>query len=76
MILHTVTVKVDKELKKKMRAVKINWSHYIRESIAHKIELEERKKAAEDLLKMLRAGRPAVPKGFINRTIREARKGR
>jgi len=69
----TVTVKVDEELKRMMSKVKINWSEYIREAIRRRIELEERREAARRLLEELRSGRHAVPKGFINRVLREGR---
>jgi len=74
--LGTVTIKVDEELKKKMKMVRINWSEYIREAIRRRIELEERKRAAEKLLEDLRKGKHVVPKGFINKTIREMREAR
>ncbi len=59
-----------------MAAVSINWSSYIREAIAERIEREERKRVAQDLLAELRMRRHVVPKGFINQTIREARRAR
>lgn len=74
--MYTVTVKVDEELKRKMSVVRINWSDYIREAIRQRVELEERKRAAERLLESLKAGRHKAPKGFINETIREMREGR
>jgi len=76
MLLYTVTVKVDEDLKRKMGVVRINWSEYIREAIRRRIELEERRSAAEKLLEGLRAGKHAAPKGFINKTIREMREAR
>jgi len=74
--LDTVTVKVDGELRKRMGSVKINSSEYIRQAIRQRIELEERRKAAEKLLEGLKAGKPVAPKGFINKTIREMREAR
>jgi len=76
MLLGTVTVKVDEKLKRTMSVVKINWSEYIREAIRRRIELEERRSAAKKLLEGLRAGKHVVPKGFINKTIREMREAR
>lgn len=76
MLLHTVTVKIDNGLKKKMTRVKINWSEYVRKAIRQRIELEERKAAAEKLLEDLKTEKHVVPKGFINRTIREMRETR
>ena len=72
----TITIRVDDELRRKMREVKINWSEYLRETIRRRIELEERKKAARELLEDLRSRRHAVPRGFVNRAVREAREGR
>jgi hypothetical protein len=69
----TVTVKVQKELKKKMNETDINWSDFIRESIQHRIQLGERRKTGEKLLKHLSEKRDTVPKGFINKTIRQLR---
>lgn len=76
MLLGTVTVKVDEKLKRTMSGVKINWSEYIREAIRRRVELEERKNAAEKLLEDLKARKHVVPKGFINETIREMREAR
>lgn len=75
-VLGTVTIKVDEKLKRMMSEVKINWSEYLREAIRRRVEMEERRRAAERLLEGLRAGRHVVPKGFINEAIREAREGR
>lgn len=72
----TVTIKVDENLKRKMRGVKINWSEYIREAIKRRVEIEEKKKAAEKLLASLKEKRHVVPSGFINKTIREMREAR
>ena len=72
----TVTVKVDEDLRRKMSEVKINWSEYIRDAIRRRIELEEKKRAAEKLLDSLKKKRHVVPSGFINETIREMRETR
>jgi len=74
--VRTITVKVDDKLRKRMASVTINWSRYIREAIAERIEREERKKAADELLTRLEARKHVVPKGFIQQTIRETRKTR
>ena len=71
--MRTVTVKLDDKLRKRMASVTINWSQYIREAIAERIEREERKKAAGRLLESLDARKHTVPKGFIAQTIRETR---
>jgi len=56
-----------------MNKVKINWSEYIREAIRRRIELEEKREAAEKLFESLKARKHAMPSGFINETIREMR---
>jgi len=75
-VMEIITVKVDKELKKKMKEIDINWSEYIRESIRKRIELEERKKAAKKIIDDLRSGKHTVPEGFLNKTVRETRENR
>ena len=72
----TITVKVDQDLKKRMKSIDINWSDYIRRSIREKIDLEERKDAARDLIHGLNGRRYEVPRGFIDRALREARDSR
>ena len=72
----TITIRVDEELRRRMRKVKINWSEYLREAIRKRIEIEERREAAKALLEDLRSGKHAVPRGFVNRAIREAREAR
>ncbi len=69
----SITIRIDEELKRKMREVKINWSEYIREAIRRRIELEEKRKAAEKLLKELKEGKRKVPRGFVDSTVREGR---
>jgi len=75
MPLRTITVKVDEELRRRMSSIEINWSEYIREAIRQRIELEERRNVAKNLLEELKEGN-AVPRGFINKTIREIREKR
>jgi len=74
--LRSVTVKVDDKLRRKMSSLPINWSEYIRKAIAERIKMEERRKTAEKLLESLQAQKHAVPKGFVNETIRETRRTR
>jgi predicted PP-loop superfamily ATPase len=69
-------VKVDDDLRKKMASIDINWSQYIRQAILERIEREERKSAAAKILESLEAKKLKVPKGFIEKTIREMRKNR
>jgi post-segregation antitoxin (ccd killing protein) len=74
--VRTITVKVDDRLRKRMALVTINWSRYIREAIEERIEREERRKAAQELLESIRIRKHVVPRGFINQTIRETRRTR
>jgi len=69
-------VKVNDDLRKRMASITINWSQYIRQAIVERIEREERKSAAAKLLESLEARKPTVPKGFIDKTIRETRQTR
>ena len=72
MFLGTVTVKVDDDLRKRMREVKIDRS----EPIRRRVELEEKRKAAEKLLDGLRLRMCVVPSGFINEAVRGMREDR
>jgi post-segregation antitoxin (ccd killing protein) len=74
--VRTITVKVDDRLRKRMAQVTINWSRYIREAIEERIEREERRKAAQELLEGIHIRKHVVPRGFINQTIRETRRTR
>ena len=74
--MRTITVKLDDKLKRKMSAVTINWSEYIRRAIAERVDREERKEAATQLRESLRRGGHRVPKGFVNETIRKGREER
>lgn len=74
--MRTITVKVDDRLRKRMALVTVNWSRYIREAIEERIEREERRKIAQELLEGIRIRKHVVPRGFINQTIRETRRTR
>ena len=74
--MSVITIRVERELKERMKEIKINWSEFIREAIRKRIEQEERRKAVETLLRDLKNKRCSVPRGFINRTIREVREAR
>ncbi|MEM2234200.1 MAG: CopG family transcriptional regulator [Desulfurococcaceae archaeon] len=72
--MSVVSVRVPKELKKKMDLLKpnINWSEEIRKFIEEKIREWERLKVieeVEDLIKTL----PEVPRGTITSYVREDR---
>ncbi|MEM3004970.1 MAG: hypothetical protein QXK96_06725 [Candidatus Bathyarchaeia archaeon] len=74
--MRTITVKVSDKLRERMASITINWSEFIRRAIAERIEVEERKRTAAELLRSLEIHKLTVPKGFINRTIRETRQTR
>lgn len=67
-----VTVKVPRELKRKMKRVKVNWSQYIRKAIQKKIN-EEKLKAASAKLDEIRMRSKPVSTDELVSWIREAR---
>jgi len=69
----TITVKINEDLKQKMKQLDINWSQYVREAIRERIRRESQKKAIEQLLTHQKRTAIKVPKGFINTTLREMR---
>ncbi|MEM2507114.1 MAG: hypothetical protein QXF61_08755 [Nitrososphaeria archaeon] len=72
--MKTLTVKVDEELRERMKKLKhVNWSEIIRESIRKKIEEENGRNIAEAVLLNERL-RKAAPKGWDSaKVIREWR---
>jgi len=67
-----VTVKVPRELKKKMKQVDMNWSQYIRECIERKMD-EQRTKEASRRLDDIRGRGEQVPTKELVSWIREDR---
>jgi hypothetical protein len=67
-----VTVKVPRELKEKMKRVKVNWSQFIRESIQKKVE-EQRLKEASAKLDEIRTRSKPVSTDELVSWIREDR---
>ncbi|MBI3840785.1 MAG: hypothetical protein HY297_02335 [Thaumarchaeota archaeon] len=66
-----ITVRVPKELKEQMKRAKVNWSEELREAILARLETNQRRKADEDLERIVASVRP----GFDSlQAIREARK--
>jgi len=62
--MKTLTVKVDEELRERMKRLKhVNWSEVIRESIRKKIEEENGRNIAEAVLLNEKLRKPA-PKGW------------
>ncbi|MEM3083761.1 MAG: hypothetical protein QXU32_12515 [Nitrososphaerales archaeon] len=68
----TVSVKVPKELKKRMKELPIKWSEIIRKTIEKEISTYERRKAVKDLIDTV-ASAPKVPKGTSTKIIKEVR---
>lgn len=68
----TVSVKVPKEIKKKMKRLPIKWSEVIRKAIEREISVYERKKAVKDLIGFV-AEAPKVQKGASTKIIKEVR---
>ena len=68
----TVSVKVPKELKKKMKKLPIKWSEVIRKTIEREVSIYERRKVVKDLID-LTATAPKVPKGTAAKIIKEIR---
>ncbi|MCX6655440.1 MAG: hypothetical protein NTY03_10015 [Candidatus Bathyarchaeota archaeon] len=67
-----VTVKVPRELKKKMKQTDMNWSQYIRECIEKKID-EQRIREASRRLDDIRGRGEQVPTKELVSWIREER---
>jgi len=67
-----VTVKVPRELKEKMKHVKVNWSQYIRDAIQKKIE-EQRLKTASAKIDEVRMRAKPVSTNELVSWIRENR---
>ncbi len=68
----TVSVKVPKELKQKMKKLPIKWSEVIRKTIELEISTYERRKVVKDLIDLV-ASAPKVPKGTSAKIIKEIR---
>ncbi|HEX9914976.1 MAG TPA: hypothetical protein VGB32_08655 [Candidatus Bathyarchaeia archaeon] len=68
-----VTIRVDPELKERMKKVDENWSAYLRDAIRQRLEMEERRNAARRLLNDMKAKKRRVPPGFIVKVLRETR---
>jgi len=67
-----ITVKVPRELKKKMKQVDMNWSQYIRECIERKMD-EQRTREASRRLDDIRGRGEQVPTKELVSWIREDR---
>ena len=66
-----ITVRVPKELKKRMRESRINWSEELRRAIKTKLEADNKKTTEVELEKLLKSVKP----GFSTlQAIKEARR--
>jgi len=66
-----ITVRVPKELKKRMRESRINWSEELRRAIKAKLEADNKKTTEVELEKLLKSVKP----GFSTlQAIKEARR--
>jgi len=53
-----ITIRVSKELKKKMGESRINWSQELRKTIEERLAARDRKEAVEELEKILASVKP------------------
>jgi hypothetical protein len=66
-----VTIRVSRHLKKRMKNSKVNWSQELRSAIEHKLEADDRRRAALELDSIIESIKP----GFDSaRSIKETRK--
>lgn len=66
-----VTIRVSKDLKKRMRTSKLNWSQELRSAIEQKLAADNRKQAALELDSILVSVKPGFNSG---RAIKETRR--
>jgi hypothetical protein len=70
--INVITVKVPRELKKKMKQVKVNWSEYIRECVQKKIDEQNMKEASAKLDEIRMRANPVSEDELLS-WIREGR---
>lgn len=71
--MSVITIRIDKEVKRRMRAIKgVNWSQVVREAILKRIEIEERKEVVRRINELTRLVKP-VSQGELVRWVREDR---
>lgn len=61
-----ITVKASKELKEKMKRVKINWSEYVRWAISQKIREQELREASTKLDQVRANAKPVSTSELIS----------
>lgn len=71
-----ISVRIDEELKQRMRDTPINWSEYIREAIEAKIRAEEMRRAADEMDRIANATRGDWSGSAEIRKWRDARSGK
>ena len=69
---NVVTVKVPRELKERMKRVKVNWSQFIRDSIQRKIEEQRMREASARLDEIRMRSKPVTTDELVS-WIREDR---
>lgn len=67
-----ITVKIPKEMKKKMKQIDVNWSEYIRDCVQKKINQEKMKAAFEKLDEIRKRSKPTSNEEIVS-WIREDR---
>ncbi|ASI98379.1 type II toxin-antitoxin system VapB family antitoxin [Thermococcus celer] len=70
--MEVLSIRIPRELKRKMKEVDVNWSEEIRKFIEAKVREYRKKKALEEIDKML-AGLPETEKGTARKYVREDR---
>lgn len=68
-----LSVKVPKEIKKKMKQVPIRWSEIVRKAIEEKLRDYERVRAVENFANVTKRA-PKISKGVSVSTVRKMRK--
>lgn len=69
-----ITIRIPEELKEMLKNhPEVNWSRFIREALAKKLELEERKRAAKSIEEIKKRVKP-VKKGELDEWVREDRR--
>jgi hypothetical protein len=66
-----VTIRVPKQLKKRMKNSKVNWSRELRDAIEHKLVADDRKNAIGELDSILASIKPGFDSGHA---IKESRR--
>jgi len=68
----SMAIRIPGEMKKEMSRLKINWSHYLRQSIREALASEKKREWIKRMQKLLRKTPPA-PRGTAAQIIRQMR---